>query len=414
MEYNNLDIVLEELDNTINNMDNTSNESFEALESYLDNMMSENSFEVVTEMFEDIIVMEADTNGNGIIAKLKKAFQWLKNKFLQVVNAIWTGIKKIFNAIKNFFTKKRKTKKERIKELEDEIEKLKKENKNLESDRDDLDVNNMQSRYKNDELKKKNSNLSSENERLRSENDKYRKENSSLKEDKEKISEELKQAKNTSKGFEKLWSKAENTLKYYRSYEFDNLVFEDLTEELPTESMYMLYLYLSESTIKNMVGDLVVITREIKDDVSSSIQDGKQFDATSAERNKSLIEKMHELFSRNEMPSKMQNVIRDAIKNDMLINPNAVKLIKNGMTMLEESNDDVINTTKKYISNMEKALNTIDPNDKESINNIQREIKNANYIISNYSGFVSYTLSKFNKMLSAVNTATAIYQKHLK
>ena len=444
MEYNNLDIVLEELDNTINSMDeDTSNESFEALESYLDNMMSENSFEVVTEMFEDIIVMEADTNGNGIIAKLKKAFQWLKNKFLQIVNAIWSGIKKIFNAIKNFFSKKRKTKKERIKELEDEIDKLKKENGKLSTDNENL-------QQKNSNIQKK---LRDSENSYSSSAQKYEEKIKELEKERFKLSKELHDSDQYSEVVEiKLKNKIhelENSIKFYKNkldasandqeklqdknqelkYEkseattkiknlekkleflrgsdfdikFEKAVFSELSEN----ELYSFYLFEER---------LTEITRAVNGTMNSLLEYSKSnvrhFDLMENQKDFNYLNN----FALTNKPSNtVNNVLHNIIKNEeLLFDKNKLSSFKSLIDTFEKSTDQIKKNLQQFLSDMQKYMNSLNQEeDQKLIDACSTKIKRGNKFLSDFGTNSANIITMMNRMISSVTKVQSIYQSTL-
>lgn len=415
MEYNNLDIVLEELDNTINNMDNTSNESFEALESYLDNMMSENSFEVVTEMFEDIIVMEADTNGNGIIAKLKKAFQWLKNKFLQIVGAIWSGIKKIFNAIKNFFSKKRKTKKERIKELEDEIDKLKKENGKLSTDNENL-------QQKNSNIQKK---LRDSENSYSSSAQKYEEKIKELEKERFKLSKELHDSdqysevveiKLKNKIHELKYEKSEATtkiknlekkLEFLRGSDFDIKFEKAVFSELSENELYSFYLFEER---------LTEITRAVNGTMNSLLEYSKSnvrhFDLMENQKDFNYLNN----FALTNKPSNtVNNVLHNIIKNEeLLFDKNKLSSFKSLIDTFEKSTDQIKKNLQQFLSDMQKYMNSLNQEeDQKLIDACSTKIKRGNKFLSDFGTNSANIITMMNRMISSVTKVQSIYQSTL-
>lgn len=133
-----LDTALESLDNILM----TDDEKYASMEAYLDELVSHDSFEEVSSMFESVYnvdyAMEEDNGGNknGFVSKLRKALAWLKNKFFNIVNAIKNGIEKIIQFFKRLFGRKFKSKKQKIAELEAEIKILKQRKSSVEEDRD--------------------------------------------------------------------------------------------------------------------------------------------------------------------------------------------------------------------------------------------------------------------------------------
>ena len=362
MEYNNLDIVLEELDNTINSMDDdTSNESFEVLESYLDNMMSENSFEVVTEMFEDVIVMEADTNGNGIIAKIKKAFQWLKNKFLQVVNAIWTGIKKIFNAIKNFFTKKRKTKKEKIKELEKERFKLSKELHDSDQYSEVIEI-----RLKNKIHELENSIKFYKNKLDASANDQEK-----LQDKNQELEYEKSEATTKIKNLEK-------KLEFLRGSDFDIKFEKAVFSELSENELYSFYLFEER---------LTEITRAVDGTMNSLLEYSKSnvrhFDLMENQKDFNYLNN----FALTNKPSNtVNNVLHNIIKNEeLLFDKNKLSSFKSLIDTFEKSTDQIKKNLQQFLSDMQKYMNSLNQEeDQKLIDACSTKIKRGNKFLSDF------------------------------
>lgn len=79
-----LELALESLDNILL----SDEECYSSIESYLDELVSHDSYDEVNAMFESVneydSVMEEDNGGNkkGIMEKIKKAIAWLKKEIL--------------------------------------------------------------------------------------------------------------------------------------------------------------------------------------------------------------------------------------------------------------------------------------------------------------------------------------------
>ena len=130
-----LELALESLDNILL----SDKEYYSSIESYLDELVSHDSYDEVNAMFESVneydSVMEEDNGQNkkGIMEKIKKAIAWLKKKFFDIVSAIGKAIKKIFEKLKSLFKGKKKNRKDvksQIQKAINEVENIQSNNNN--------------------------------------------------------------------------------------------------------------------------------------------------------------------------------------------------------------------------------------------------------------------------------------------
>ena len=142
-----LELALESLDNILL----SDEECYSSIESYLDELVSHDSYDEVNAMFESVneydSVMEEDNGGNkkGIMEKIKKAIAWLKKKFFDIVSAIGKAIKKIFEKLKSLFKGKKKNRKD----VKSQIQKAINEVENIQSNNNNQNIEDIKEKLNN-------------------------------------------------------------------------------------------------------------------------------------------------------------------------------------------------------------------------------------------------------------------------
>lgn len=142
-----LELALESLDNILL----SDEECYSSIESYLDELVSHDSYDEVNAMFESVneydSVMEEDNGQNkkGIMEKIKKAIAWLKKKFFDIVSAIGKAIKKIFEKLKSLFKGKKKNRKD----VKSQIQKAINEVENIQSNNNNQNIEDIKEKLNN-------------------------------------------------------------------------------------------------------------------------------------------------------------------------------------------------------------------------------------------------------------------------